>query len=411
MPTYTYRARDKQGGMFTATLEAESDLAVATNLRSLGYTVISVEESSAAEIESAWSDFWQKIKKVQQSEIIFFSRQLSSLFKSGISITAALNSIAEQTRNKILKGVINSVLKDIQSGASFSQSLAKHPDIFSDLFVSMVRVGETAGILDEVLERISQLYTQEMELKSRLKSAMIYPVILVVVATVIVGFLLIKIIPQFAVIFDIYEAKLPLSTQLLLGLSFLVRKLWIPAILATIGSIVWFKKYIKTEKGRYRFHFHLLRLPLFGQLYLKVIVSRFSRTLGALLRSGVPMLEALYVTEKTVGNSVISRIIENVRVAITEGQSLTDPLKTSGAFPSTVVQMVSAGEKSGKLDQMFIDIASFYDREVDYTIRNIVSSLEPLLLLAMGSLVAFIALSVLLPIFNLIKVFRPSVIH
>lgn len=404
MPTYTYKARDRQGELLTATIETENELSAAMSLRSLGYSVISIQKET--QLEANLTDFWQKIRKTHQYELIFFSRQLSSLLKSGIAITVALSSIAEQTKNKLLKETINAVLKDIQTGVSFSEALAKHPDIFSDLFVSMIKVGETTGILDEVLERLTQLNMQELEVKARIKSAMTYPLILVTVAIIIVSFLLINIIPKFVVVFETYEAKLPLATQILLGISFLLRRLWLLVIAAVAIFIFWFRRYIKTEKGRYKFDFYLLRLPLFGQLYLKLIVARFSRTLGALVKSGVSILEALSVTEKTVGNSVISRVIDNIRSAITEGQSLTEPFKASGVFPATVIQMVSLGEKSGKLDQMLIEVANFYDREVDYTVRNITTALEPLLLLAMGAMVAFIALSVLLPIFNLIKVFR-----
>lgn len=404
MPTYTYKARDRQGEPLTATIEAENELSAAMSLRSIGYSVISIERE--AQLKANLADFWQKIRKTYQYELVLFSRQLASLLKAGITITQALSSIAEQTKNKILKETINTVLKDILAGISFSEALTRHPGIFSDLFVSMIKVGETAGILDEVLDRLAQLAAQELEVKTRIKSAMTYPLILVTVAIIIVSFLLVNIIPKFVVVFEAYEAKLPLATQILLGISFLTRRLYVLFIAVFAIFIFLFRRYLKTKKGRYKFDFYLLRLPLFGQLYLKLIVARFSRTLGALVKSGVSILEALSVTEKTVGNSVISRVIDNIRSAITEGQSLAEPFKASGVFPATVIQMVSLGEKSGKLDQMLIEVADFYDREVDYTIRNITTALEPLLLLTMGAMVAFIALSVLLPIFNLIKVFR-----
>jgi len=238
------------------------------------------------------------------------------------------------------------------------------------------------------------------------KSAMVYPAILVTAAVVIVSFLLINIIPKFVVVFETYGARLPLSTRILLGVSFLAQRLWFLVVAGVVVFILWLKSYLKTEKGRYKFDFYLLHLPVFGQFYLKVTVARFSRALGALIKSGIPILEALYVTEKVVKNSVISRVIENIRSAITEGQSLSEPFKASGVFPQPVIQMVTLGEKSGKLDQMLLEVSAFYDQEVDYTIKNLTATLEPLLLLVMGGMVAFIALSVLLPIFNLIKVFR-----
>jgi len=404
MPTYIYRARDKQGQLLTATIEAENDLAVALNLRSLGYNTISIEEEGR--LKKPFLDFWQRIRKVSGAEIVFFSRQLSTLLHTGISITVALSSIAEQTKSRALREAINGVLKDIQTGILFSEALAKHPAIFSNLFVSMVRVGEVSGMLAKVLDRLAQLGTQELELKARIRTALTYPVILVIVAVGIVSFLLVNVIPKFVSIFETYEAHLPIATQILLGVSLLARRLY-PFIIAGIFIFIfWFRKYLRSEKGRYKFDFFLLHLPFFGQLYLKVVVSRFCRTLGELLSTGVPVLEALYVTQSTVRNTVISRVIDGIRSAISEGLSLTEPFKTSGVFPTTVIQMVALGEKSGKLDQMFVEVASFYDREVEYTMRGLTATLEPLLLLLMGGMVAFIALSVLLPIFNLIKVFR-----
>ena len=401
---FNYKARDKEGAPMTGTMDAEDQLTVALSLRRLGYTAISIERESQARMR--FIDLWKRVRKSHQQDIIFFSRQLAALLKSGIPIVTALLSIAEQTRTRALKDALKVVLKDIQAGMPFSEALAKHPLLFNELFVSMVKVGETAGILDKVLERLALLNTQELEVKTRIRSAMTYPAILVTVAVVIVSFLVINIIPKFVVIFETYEAKLPLATTILLGISSLVRHLWYVVIIGLLVFIFWFRGYLKTEKGRYRFDSYLLKMPLFGQLYLKVIISRFTRTLGALTRSGVSILEALYVTEKTVANAVISRVIRNIHSSITEGQSLVEPFRASGVFPSAVVQMVSLGEQSGRLDEMLSGVASFYDQEVEYTIRNVTVALEPLLLLAMGGMVAFIALSVLLPIFNLIKVFR-----
>jgi type IV pilus assembly protein PilC len=404
MPIYTYRARDKQGELFSAQIEAESDITLAERLRAIGYTVISIDTQTHLKIRIA--DFWQRITKSYQYELIFFSRQLASLLRSGISITVALSSIAEQSKNKILKSAIYAILGDIQSGVTFSNALAKHPDIFSDLFVSMIKAGETAGILVEVLERLSQLKTQEFEMKTRIQSAMMYPSILVGLTVVIVSFLLVNVIPKFVVIFQTYDAKLPIATQLLLGISYAIRRLWYIIVVLACAVIFFLSRYLKTEKGRYGFDLLVLRMPLFGQLNLKIVISRFARILGALIKTGIPLLEALNVTNKTIRNIVINRIIDSAYVAVSEGQPLTDPLKTSGIFPTTVIQMIYLGEKSGNLDQMLSEIASFYEREIDYTVKNLTTALEPALLLVMGLMVAFIALSVLLPIFNLIKIFR-----
>lgn len=404
MPVYTYKARDRQGELLAATTEAQSEIALANDLRSLGYVVIAIDKES--KLKQYLVDLRQRLKRSHQHELVFFSRQLASLLRSGISITVAISSISEQTQDRFLKEALSAVLKDIQAGVLLSEALAKRPRVFSDLFVSMIKVGEAGGMLDGVLERLAQLGAQELEINTRIKSAMVYPAILVSAAVIIVSYLLINIIPKFVVVFETYGAALPFATRVLLGVSFLFRKLWLVVFAAIAGFILWLKNYLKTEKGRYNFDFYLLRLPLFGQLYLKVAVARFCRGLGELIKSGVPILEALYVTEKVIRNSVIAHVIDNIRSAITEGQSLTAPFKASGVFPPTVVQMVSLGEKSGKLDAMLLEVSAFYDQEVDYTIKNLTSVLEPALLLVMGGMVAFIALSVLLPIFNLIKVFR-----
>ncbi|HNX91157.1 MAG TPA: type II secretion system F family protein [Candidatus Omnitrophota bacterium] len=404
MPIYSYRARDKEGKLLVSRVEAGTQLELASRLRSLGYSIISIEEERAK--GDSVADLMDKLMKRYKNELVFFCRQLASLLKAGISLTESLSSIIEQTKSGVLKKAEKEVLRDIENGLTFSQALAKHPDIFSDLFISMVKVGESSGALDEVLFKLSEIYMQDMEVRARIQSAVTYPVILVFVAVVIVTFLLINIVPKFVVVFETYDAALPIATRILLGASFVVRKLWMILLLGAAVAGWWFRGYVRTSKGLYVFHSFLLKLPLFGELYLKVIVSRFARSLGALLKAGVPVLEALSVTEKVIGNSVIVRVVENVRTAVIAGKPLSEPFRASGVFPPTIVQMMTVGEQSGKLDDMLVEVADFYDREVDYSIKNVTTALEPLLLLAMGGMVAFIALSVLMPIFNLIKVFR-----
>lgn len=405
MKTFIYKARDKYGELLSAAIDVENEMQAASSLRAMGYSVISIEEKKRF-MPQGLADFWQKFRKAHLHELVFFSRQLSALLKSGIPITAAISSINEQVRSKVLKQALSAVLKDIEAGASFSVALAKYPAIFSEVFVSMVGAGEAGGNTAEVLDRLARLSSREFEIKLRVKSAMTYPVILVVVALVIVNFLLVSIVPKFIVIFRSYEVSLPLPTQILLAVSFIVSRLWFLALAAVITVIIAGRAYLKTEKGRYRADNFLLHMPLFSGLYSNIIVSRMCRTLGEMVKSGVPILEALYVTSKTISNTVIRRVVENVRLAISEGKPLGESFKASGVFPQTVIQMVAMGEKSGRLDQMLIDVASFYDEEVDYAIKNITTALEPLLLLGMGSMVAFIALSVLLPIFNLVKIFK-----
>ncbi|MDD4907768.1 MAG: type II secretion system F family protein [Candidatus Omnitrophica bacterium] len=404
MATFLYRARDKRGTLLTGAVEAEDEAFVLNKLKQAGNAVVAIEKQTQAKVQV--EGLLNFIQKVRPQDILLFTRQLATLLKSGISLTSAVMSIREQTKNKIMRDVLEQINKDIQGGVSLSDSLAKHPDVFSEFFVSMIKVGETGGILEEVLDRLVQLGTQDLEINSRIKSAVSYPIILVVVAVIVVSFIMISIIPKFVTIFETYEAKLPFSTNLLLGASLAFRKTWYLLLAAMIGFVFWLRNFMRKEEGKYKIDSMIVKLPLIGPLYLKVVIAQFARTLGGLVRSGVAMVEALTVTEKTVANLVIKKIIRNVRDSIIKGESLSEPFKASGIFPVMVIQMISIGEKTGKLEQMLFDVAEFYDREIEYAIRNMTAVLEPMLLLIMGSMVAFIALSVLLPIFNLIKVFK-----
>lgn len=404
MAIFTYKARDHSGLAVDGVIEADDQMAVALNLSGLGYQVVHIEEKALSLKERIRESVLPS--KVGLHEIIFFAQQLAIMIKAGVPLTAALSSLGQQVSNRKFSVIIQTILRRIEGGQTLSDSLAEHPKVFNDLFVSMVEVGETAGILGDVLDRIVLINNQELELKTRLRSALVYPAVLVVVAVGIVGFLIVKIIPKFIAVFESYDAQLPLATRSLMGISYGVTHFWYLFVIAIAGGIYTFKRYVSTEQGLYNYHRFLLKIPVFGDLYLKSIVSRFTRVLGMLVKSGVPIINALTVTEKTIDNVNISHVIGHIRAAITEGQSLTEPLKASGIFPPTVVQMVSAGEQSGKTDQMLIDIAAYYEKEVERTLKNATTLLEPLMLLVMGGIVAFIALSVLLPIFNLIKVFR-----
>jgi type IV pilus assembly protein PilC len=404
MALFNYKVRDKLGKLTEASITAVDEAAVIRNLRQSGCAIISVEEQS--EVKLKFEEISRRFQKVGRKDVLFFVRQMATLLKAGVPLIASLNSINEQTKNPVFKSALSTISKDINAGVSLSDSLAKFPEIFDDFFVSMTKVGESAGILDSVLERLSQLLSQEVEIRSRIKSAMTYPVLLVFVAIGIITFILTAVIPKFKTIFETYDAKLPVSTTILLGASAAIQKGW-PVILIAIGGLaLWFKSYTKAEEGRRKFSAFILKIPIFGLFYLKVLIAQFAHTLSSLVKSGVPILEALRVTERTVTNLSVRKIIANVQVAISHGESLSDSFKKSGLFPVMVIQMISVGEKTGKLEQMMNELANFYDQEIEYAIRDMTAVLEPLLLLVMGSGVAFIALSVLMPIFNLVKVFR-----
>jgi len=404
MATFRYKAHDRHGHIVSGVLEGDDKKVVAKSLVDFGYRVlwIDIEPIKAALINKALGFF----KKIRRQDAVFFTRQLATMLVSGISLLEALDGIEKQIKNQALKDVIGSIHSDISGGTSLSDAVKKHPAVFSEVYISMIRSGEESGKLGDVLEDLSELEIKEIELSSQLRSAMVYPAILTVVAISVITFLLIGVLPKFISIFEAQGAKLPLPTLILMSISAILRRLWFIIVLAAVGLGVWFKNYISDDNGRYDVDRALLKLPVFGPLFLKVIIARFSRTLGILTRSGVPILNALEISGKVSGNMVFDSAVKDIRSSITGGHSIVDPFKVSGLFPPMVIQMISAGEKSGKLDNMLEDIANFYDTEVTYAVRNMVTILEPLLLLVMGVIVGFIALSVLLPIFNLVKVFR-----
>jgi len=404
MPTYNYKARDRFGELSSGTLDCKDEAELVDNLDKLGYSVISV--SSPDSKNFSLTGFFEQFQQIKKQEVIIFTRQLATLLRTGMALSPSLTTLCEQTVNKKFKQILEAVRESVQGGLSFSESLAKYPRIFSELFVSMVEVGETGGMLDKSLDRLAALGIQELDTQSRVKSALMYPIVLVVIAFLVVNFLVIGVLPKFVMVFKASQASLPLITKIVLGLSWSMRKLWLPILVALGLFGLWFKNYIKKPEGKFKFHSWLLKLPIFGPLYMKIQVSRFARTLSVLTSSGIPILQALMVVEKTLSNAVIRRAIQNIRNSITQGRPLLEQFKASGFFSPMVLQMISTGEKTGHLDQMLEEISSFYDPEIEYTVKNLTAILEPFMLLAMGLMVAFIALSVLLPIFNLIKVFR-----
>lgn len=404
MPIYFYKARDKSGELISGEFEGEDEDGVAASLDKLGYSVIQILPQE--ELAFSLSGALDRLRPIKKQEVIIFTRELATLLHTGIALSPGLATICEQATAKKFKLVLEDIGKSVQSGRSFSEALSKYPEVFSELFISMVRVGETGGMLDNVLDRLANLGTQELETYSRIKAALIYPIILVIISFLVVNFLIVSILPKFVIVFRASQATLPLPTQIILGVSWTLRRLWFPILLVLGLAGFWFKKYIGTPAGKFKFHSWLLKVPIFGKLYSKVQISRFTRTLSVLTSSGIPMLQGLGVVEKTATNVVIRKAIENIRMAISEGRPMVEQFKASGLFSPMVVQMISTGEKTGELDRMLEEISAFYEPEIEYTIKNLTSLLEPLMLLGMGLVVAFIALSVLLPIFNLIKVFR-----
>lgn len=401
--TFAYKARNAQGVLAQGVIDAEDETKAAFSIEKLGLSP--VEISLYTGFDASNSKQFQ-LKRVSHQELLVFTRQLSTLVATGAPLISSLENVSSQAQNPRFKRVIEDIVTSLENGISFSESLAKHPDIFGNLYISLIKVGEAGGMLDKVLIRLAELSIQEIDLRSRIQAALVYPAVLALTVVVIVNFVLISVLPKFVTIFEASSARLPLPTKILLSLSYIVRNYWWLIGLVVILGLSILRNYYRTSAGRYYIDSLFLRLPLFGSLTLKVMISRFSRSIAALTKSGIPLLEALSVVEGTVSNVFLQKMIKDTRTAISQGQSLIEPFKASGLFPPLVIQLINTGERTGKLDQMFEQVADFYEPEIEFTVRNLTSLLEPAMLLAMGLIVAFIAMSVLLPIFNLISIIK-----
>ncbi|HPN66834.1 MAG TPA: type II secretion system F family protein, partial [Candidatus Omnitrophota bacterium] len=345
MPKYTYRARDKSGQLVTGSAESGNEYEVASGLKDLGYSIVEIRPETASS-GGLQEYYYSAVSRISRQEIIVFTRQLATLLRTGNTLTSSLDNVAEQVKNQKLRGVIKQVMKDVQSGMSFSKAVAKHPQVFDGFFVSMVKIGEAGGLLDDVLERLASLGADELEIRSRVQSSLIYPVVLIGLSLAVVAFVLVAVLPNFVSIFEASQAKLPVPTKIILGLSWALRNYWYLAAGGLVLCVFWLKWYISTPEGRYRIDGYILKSPLFGELYLKVMISRFSRAMAALTKTGVPFHEGLAVVENTIPNTVLRRTFIDIRNRVNVGQGVTEAFRSSGIFPPMVIQLISSGEKS-----------------------------------------------------------------
>jgi len=339
--------------------------------------------------------------KVKNSDIVIFSRQLSTLVSAGVPIVQSLNLLEAQADNPAFKTVVTGLRADIESGLSIADAMRKHPQAFTELYVSMIKAGEVGGILDIILERLSAYLESSEALRAKVKSAMMYPAVVGGVAFLITIFLVLFVIPVFKNIFSGFGAELPLPTRIMIGISDGLRH-YILYILAVLGGAIWgVKTYINTEKGQEKIDEISLNLPVVGILLKKVAIAKFTRTLGTLIKSGVPILQGLETVAKTAGNKIIERAIYKSRDSIKEGGRIADPLKNANIFPPMVIQMISVGEETGGLDNMLNKIADFYDQEVDTAVKGLTSMIEPLIMVIMGFVIGAIVISMFMPMFSM----------
>lgn len=338
---------------------------------------------------------------VKPKDIVVFTRQLGTMIDAGLPIVQCLDILAEQSDNKAFRKIVRQLKEEVESGSTFTETLKKHPKVFDELFINMIAAGEVGGILDTILQRLSEYLEKSMKLKAKIKGAMIYPATIVTVAVGVTGVLLIWVIPVFAELFSSFGQDLPAPTQFVINLSnFTIA--YFPYIVATFVAIVVFiRQTYKTENGRLRIDQMMLQFPIFGDLLRKSAIARFSRTLSTLVSSGVPILDALLITAKTSGNKIVERAILATRASISEGNTISEPLTQSKVFPPMVCQMISVGESTGALDAMLQKIAEFYEDEVDNMVANLTTLMEPLVILFLGVIIGGLVISMYLPIFKL----------
>ena len=403
MPNYQYKARDKFSKPLSGVMSADDENAVAIRLNQLGYTPISITEAKQA---SQVTKFLGSAVKVKFTDLNMFTRQMATLQKAGLPILLALSALHEQSPNKILKEVIAQISRDIESGLSLSGALEKYPLIFDPLYINMVASGEVSGKLDQVLERLATLREHDETIRIRIKSATRYPMIVVI--AMVVGFIVFTtlVVPRYAKIYAQYTTALPLPTQVLLGINYAVTKLWWLLIMVGSSAYFLFKRYINTKPGRIVWDNLKLKVPIFGGLLLKLSISRFTRITGTLMRSGIPILKILDISSGSTGNVVVSKAIQNIKDNVAEGKGMSEPMKISGLFPPIVTQMVAVGEETGKLDELLIHVSNYYDEQVDYTVSNLTSLIEPILIFVLGLGVLFMALGIFLPMWNLMSIFK-----
>ncbi len=401
MKTFSYIAKDKNEQMQKGSFEAVDKEAVIEALRKKKMTVISVKEEKAS-----LSKYIQDFGYVTSTEKVMFSKELSTMVGAGIPIAQAVHILGEQNTNNKMKKAISEIGQDIEGGLSLSSAMNKHPQIFSPLYINMVRAGEVGGILDETLEKMADEIEKEHELIASIRGAMIYPSVILTALIGVVVYLLIKIIPQISAVFTELGSELPASTRFLLFLSDSVRSygiiigvVFVAFIFAAVSALR------KNKKLRYSWHLFLVKMPVFGKLMKKVNITRFTRTLGSLLSSGVAVLEAIDISSGVLKNEVFKKEIREAAIKIKDGSTIAEPLKTSKVFPAMVPQMIAVGEDTGTLDKILLKLTGFYQKEVDHTIKNLSSLLEPIMMIVIGIGVGFVIVSIITPIYTMTTLF------
>ena len=400
MPVFAYRGRSG-AGIVAGEIEANDRPAAVAQLRTKGVIALSVQERQAkvAAVKKIGGS-------VKDKDLAIYTRQFSTMVDAGLPIAQCLQILSEQSDSKTLRLVTSRIAREVEGGATLAESFRKFPKVFNDLFVNMLAVGESGGVLDVVLQRLSGYIEKAAKLKSKVKGAMVYPITIVSVAILVIVFMMIFVIPTFAKMFQGLGADLPVPTRIVMFLSDFTQRYIVVMVIAGAGAIYALKRYYATDQGSKVIDAFLLKVPVIGMLIRKVAVARFTRTLGTLISSGVPILEGLLITARSAGNRVVEATVMQARTAVTSGRTLSEPLKGSTVFPPMVVHMISVGENTGALDQMLQKIADFYDDEVDTAVGALTALLEPMMIVFLGVVVGGLVVAMYLPIFKLVTIMK-----
>ena len=398
MPSFVYTARETASGReIRSSVEAANEQSAIAALLNRNLLVVSIQEKLAKKGKSQGG-------KVALNDLVVFTRQLATMIDAGIAIVQALQALAEQTPNKVMRDVINDVCSRVQSGESYSEALQKHPKVFNRLYVSMISAGEKGGMIAEIMARLATYLENTERLRKKVKTALMYPTAVTVVAIGITTFLLVKVIPVFKDVYSGFGAKLPAPTEVLMDISDLVRH-WFVLLLILAGAAIWgWLSFIKTKSGREFWDARRIKLPIFGGIAHKICLARFTRTLASLIRSGVPILEVLQIVSQTVGNVVMEKAIKIAMGDIERGEGISAALGKNPIFPSMIIRMLSAGEQTGKIDEMLERVSNFLDGEIEATLSGLMSLLEPIMIVVLGVLIGGMVICMFLPIFNLANI-------
>jgi len=403
MPIFAYKGRSLRGEAVSGQLEGDTADAVASRLFNSGVTPIDIAAVGAQERAEA-GELWRKLGggKPRTADIIMFSRQMYTITKSGIPLMRGLHGLTESTHNVILRRTLEDIIGSLESGRDLASSFARHPEIFSNLYISIIRVGESTGTLDRAFMRLCEYLAIDQDVQDRVRGALRYPMIVMFVIAVAIGLITVFVIPNFAPLFKMLGDDIPMPTRIIMGVSSFTQHYWYVVLGVLILAVTSARQYVSTEKGRYRWHKLKLRIPVVGALSHQAILSRISRSLAISLHAGMPMIQTLNVIARSAGNDYMTERVLRLRDAVERGDPLSRAAATVGMFPPLVLQMMSVGEETGDLPDLLNEVADFYQREVDYALKNLSAMIEPVMVIAVGVAVLILALGVFLPMWNMI---------